>query len=129
MPSRFLSKSVVLAIHSDLVETFGGMTGMRDEAALDSALAQPQATFGKKSLHPTLESQATAYLFHLCLAHPFVDGNKRTAFAATDVFLRLNGNRLTLSDDETYQLTMRVARGEIDKEEVTDVLRRNVQPA
>lgn len=123
MPGRFLSKRVVLAIHRDLVETFGGRVGIRDEAALESALHQPQATYGQELLHPHLEDQAAAYLFHLCRAHPFVDGNKRVAFATADVFLRLNGYRLTLSDDEAYRLTTSVARGETDKQEIARILK------
>jgi death on curing protein len=118
LPSRFLSKRLVLAIHRDLIESFGGAVGLRDEKSLESALAQPQATFRRKLLHPTVADQAAAYLFHLCQAHPFLDGNKRVAFAAMDVFVRLNGYRLTLSDEQAYELSMAVARGEIGKEEI-----------
>ncbi|MDP9343825.1 MAG: type II toxin-antitoxin system death-on-curing family toxin [Actinomycetota bacterium] len=113
MPSRFLSKRFVLAMHRDLIDSFGGAHGLRDEAALESALAQPAATFGERMLHPTVLDQAAAYLFHLCTAHAFADGNKRVAFAAMDVFLRLNGYRLVLSGDDAYELTMGVARGEV----------------
>jgi death-on-curing protein len=102
--------------------------GVRDEAALESALSQAEATFGGKPLHPSLEEQAAAYLFHLCQAHPFVDGNKRVALAATDVFLRLNGRRLTLTDDEAYDLTMSVARGEIGKDDIAAVVRASLEP-
>ena len=118
MPSRFLSERLVLALHRDLIDSFGGVHGVRDEAALGSALAQPGATFRRRLLHPTLVEQAAAYLFHLCQAHPFVDGNKRVAFASMDTFLRLNHHRLTLTDDDAYELTMSVARGEFGKDEV-----------
>jgi len=129
LPSRFLSKRVLLAIHRDLIDTFGGAHGLRDGAALDSALSQPEATFGGKPLHPSLEEQAAAYLFHLCQAHPFVDGNKRVALAAADVFLRFNSRRLTLSDDDAYDLTIRVARGEAGKDDVSAVFRASVEPS
>lgn len=125
MPSRFLSRRLVLAIHRDQIERFGGEPNRRDAALLDSALAQPEATFGGELLHPTIEDQAAAYLFHLCANHPFIDGNKRVAFAAMDTFLRLNGRRLTLTDDDAYDLAIRVARGESDKEEIARVLREN----
>lgn len=123
MPNRFLSKRLVLAIHRDLVERFGGEPGVRDVALLDSALAQPEATFGGNLLHPGVHEQAAAYLFHLCADHPFVDGNKRAAFAAMDTFLRINGFRLTLTDGDAYELTMQTARGDIDKAGITAVLR------
>jgi death-on-curing protein len=73
------------------------------------------ATFGGEWLHPILAAQASAYLYHLSRNHPFVDGNKRTAFAVMMTFLRVNGYRLTLSDDETYDLVMQVAQGQLDK--------------
>lgn len=111
------------------MERFGGESNLRDAALLDSALAQPEATFGGEFLHPAIEDQVAAYLFHLCANHPFVDGNKRVAFAAMDTFLRLNGRRLTLTDDEAYELTIRVARGETDKEEIAQVLRGGTLPA
>lgn len=123
MPSRFLSKRLVLAIHRDLVERFGGEPGLRDEGLLDSALAQPEATFAGEPLHPDPHDQAAAYLFHLAANHPFVDGNKRVAFAAMDTSLRLNGYRLTLADDEAYELTMRVAEGKVAKDEIASILR------
>ena len=129
MPSRFLSKRVILGIHRDLIESFGGTHRLRDEEGLDSALAQPGATFGGTLLHPTVADQAAAYLFHLSQAHPFVDGNKRVAFAAMDVFLRLNGYQLNLSDEEAYELTMAVARGEIGKEEITTAITDRLLPA
>lgn len=76
----------VLRIHDRQIEVFGGSTGVRDLGLLESALAQPQATFGGELLHPTLPEQAAAYLYHLAKNHPFIDGNKRTAFAVMDMF-------------------------------------------
>ena len=102
-------------IHDDQIASFGGMPGLRDEGLLDSALAQPQAMFGQQWLHPTIPEQAAAYLYHLAMNHPFVDGNKRTAFAVMDTFLRVNGSRLTLTDDAAYDLVLRVVQGQLDK--------------
>ena len=120
MPTpNFVSKSMVLSIHARQIERFGGTQGVRDEGLLESALAQPQATFGGQFLHPTISEQAAAYLYHIAMNHPFIDGNKRTAFAVTDTFLRLNGCALNLTDDRAYDLVMRVARGTITKEELS----------
>lgn len=120
MPTpNFVSKSMVLSIHARQIERFGGTPGVRDEGLLESALAQPQATFGGKFLHPTISEQAAAYLYHIAMNHPFIDGNKRTAFAVMDTFLRLNGCALNLTDDRAYDLVMRVARGTITKEKLS----------
>ena len=120
MPTpNFVSKSMVLSIHARQIERFGGTPGVRDEGLLESALAQPQATFGGQFLHSTISEQAAAYLYHIAMNHPFIDGNKRSAFAVTDTFLRLNGGALNLTDDEVYDLVMRVARGTMTKEELS----------
>ncbi|WP_332969857.1 MULTISPECIES: type II toxin-antitoxin system death-on-curing family toxin [unclassified Microcoleus] len=110
---------MVLSIHARQIEIFGGTSGVRDEGLLESALAQPQATFGGQLLHPTISEQAAAYLYHLAMNHPFIDGNKRTAFAVADTFLRLNGCNLNLMDDRAYDLVMQVAQGTMTKEELS----------
>lgn len=120
MPTpKFLSLDEVLELHADQISSFGGTPGVRDEGLLESALAQPQATFGGQFLHPTISEQAAAYLYHIAMNHPFIDGNKRTAFAVMDTFLRLNGCALNLTDDRAYDLVMRVARGTMTKEELS----------
>ncbi|MBD1827724.1 type II toxin-antitoxin system death-on-curing family toxin [Microcoleus sp. FACHB-61] len=115
----FVSKSMVLSIHARQIERFGGTPGVRDEGLLESALAQPQATFGGQFLHPTISEQAAAYLYHIAMNHPFIDDNKRTAFAVTDTFLRLNACTLNLTDDGVYDLVMLVAGGMMTKEELS----------
>jgi death-on-curing protein len=123
---RFLDVEVVLRLHARQIERFGGTAGVRDAGLLDSALAQPQATFGGKLLHPTLAEQAAAYL-HLSKNHPFVDGNKRTAFAVMDTFLRVNEKRLLLTNDEAYDLVMQVAQGQIDKPALASLIAAAIQ--
>lgn len=123
MRSKFLSKRLVLAIHRDQIDSFGGSHGIRDEALLDSALEQPRTTFGGKLLHETIYDQAAAYLFHLANNHPFVDGNKRIAFASMDVFLRINGLCLEFSDSEAYDLVLKVSTGHVDKPAIAATLR------
>lgn len=112
---RFLNQSEVLAIHADQIVSLGGTVGVRDARLLESALAQPEATFSGQFLHSTIYEQAAAYLFHLAKNHPFIDGNKRTAFAVMDTFLRVNGYELTLTNEEAYALVMDVATSRIDK--------------
>lgn len=120
MPTKFLTKRLVLAIHRDQIDSFGGKLGIRSEEALDSALAQPKATFGGKLLHPSIAEQAAAYLFHLVQGHLFIDGNKRAGLAAMDTFLRVNGRTLELSDEDLFALVMSVAAGVIKKEDLIE---------
>ncbi len=119
---KFISLEEVLELHDDQISSFGGTPGVRDEGLLESALAQPQATFGGEYLHPTITTQAAAYLYHIAMNHPFIDGNKRSAFAVMDTFLRLNGFYLNLTDDRVYDLVMQVVQGMITKEELSTEL-------
>lgn len=97
---KFLELRDVLEIHNLLIVRLGGTPGLRDEGLLDSALAQPKASFFGALLHPTLPEQAAVYLYHLSRNHAFFDGNKRTAFAIMQTFLRVNSYSLQLSEDE-----------------------------
>ncbi|MDZ7950131.1 type II toxin-antitoxin system death-on-curing family toxin [Nostoc sp. DedQUE09] len=119
---KFLTISQVLDIHQRQIQRFGGTSGVRDEGLLDSALAQAQATFSGELLHPTIHEQAAAYLYHLAMNHPFIDGNKRTAFAVMLTFLSLNGYTLNLSQEQAYNLVIQVVQKEISKEELSAFL-------
>lgn len=125
---KFLDTETVLRLHDRQIERFGGRTGVRNRGLMESALAQPQATFGGELLHPTLADQAAAYLYHLAKNHPFIDGNKRTAFAVMDTFLRLNGARLGLSPGQAYELTMQVAQGQLSKDALAQRLAAAIAP-
>jgi len=115
---EFLDLVDVLRIHDRQIQKFGGTSGVRDLGLLESALAQPQATFSGQFLHATIWEQAAAYLFHLAMNHPFLDGNKRTAFAVMDTFLRLNGFVLTLTQSQKYELVLEVVEGTLGKEDL-----------
>lgn len=124
---EFVQKSDVLDIHERQIERYGGLDGIRDEGLLDSALAQPQATFFGELLHPTISAQAGAYLYHLAKNHPFLDGNKRTAFATMIAFLRINSYELNMTEDEAYNMVIQVAQGEMSKEELTSLVEQHIQ--
>ena len=101
MPSNrvaFLSRDEALAIHSTLLERFGGPAGVRDYGLLESALYRPQTGH-----YADLAEMAAALFESLIMNHPFVDGNKRVAFFATDVFLRLNGYKLQVDAYEAHR--------------------------
>ena len=83
---RYLSLQEVISLHSFLISQSGGSSGLRDRGALESAVAQPEASFGGEDLYPSLASKAAALGHSLIQNHPFVDGNKRVAHAAMEVF-------------------------------------------
>jgi len=95
--SDYLTVAEVLAIHSDQVERYGGSPGVRDYGILEAALYRPQTGY-----YTDLIEEAAALWESLGQNHPFVDGNKRTAFASTYTFLAINGARLTAEPQEAY---------------------------
>ena len=111
--TTFLSVDAVLAIHAEVIHETGGSPGLRDAGLLDSAVNRPQATFGGQALYPDLPCQAAALLESLGRNHPFVDGNKRIALTATDVFLRANRFRIVGTDDEKYDFVIAVVTGQL----------------
>lgn len=125
MPDKsvtFLSVDEVLAIHERLIERFGGKAGLRDRGLLESALYRAQTGY-----YETLEEMATAQFESLLINHPFVDGNKRVAFFATDVFLRLNGWKLKVDGKQAYGfLRAQFERNEADYDHLLPWLRRHL---
>jgi death-on-curing protein len=122
----FLPKKLVLLFHEQLIQTYGGSHGIRDEKLLDSALGQPEVTFEGKYLHDNLIKMAAAYGYHICNNHPFIDGNKRIALVAMDVFLQRNGYEIKATEKETYSMIMKLASGKLSKDELVQWLENNV---
>jgi death on curing protein len=102
--------------------TLGSEVLVRDHGLLESALARPRASVFGGDAYPALEAKAAALLHSLARNHALVDGNKRLALAATIAFLGMNGYRLTLTNDEAYELVMDVAAGHLD--EIADLAAR-----
>jgi death-on-curing protein len=121
----FLNLDELLTIHSDQIERYGGSPGVRDVGLLQSAIAQPQASFGGQLLHSTIFEMAAAYLFHLVNNHPFVDGNKRVGTAAALVFLEMNDIEVNVSEEDLAAFVLDVAQGFKDKPKIADFLRQN----
>ncbi len=119
MAVHFIPKDVVLIIHADLLQRYGGEPGLRDAGLLDSALAQPKMTFSGKYIHKTLFDKAAAYGFHVCKNHPFVDGNKRVAFVLMDIFLQNNGWEICPTEEEAYAIMMNLASGKLQKSQLS----------
>lgn len=128
MEILFLSLDEVLEIHRQQIEFYGGSAGLRDPAALESAIAQPEATFGGDWLHPGIAEMAAAYLFHLCQNHAFIDGNKRVAANTAITFLLMNDWEPLFDEAELVSTVLSVASGVMDKETLTDFFRRRSRP-
>lgn len=103
MPHDYLTLADVLGMHTVLMQRFGGTPGVRDPGALEAALFRPQTGY-----YDDIVAEAAALLESLAINHPFVDGNKRIAFAAADVFLRINGWRLQRAPTRIYAEMMQM---------------------
>jgi len=125
--SIFLTIGDVLAIHHRMIEEFGGNPDVRDYGLLESAVAIPASRFSGKFLHESLPAMAAAYLFHICKNHAFIDGNKRTAVVAAEIFLLINGIKLTANNQDLEQITLDIAESKIGKEEVTAFSHKHVR--
>jgi death-on-curing protein len=119
---RYLSFEEVTSLHSLLIAQSGGAPGLRDRGALESAVAQPEASFGGDSLYPTLADKAGALGHSLIQNHPFVDGNKRVGHGAMEVFLLLNGHEIEASVDEQEKVIIGVASGNVSRLELSEWL-------
>ena len=113
---RYLTLSEVLELHRRILETSGGMGGLRDLGMLESAIAQPRMTFGGLDLYPDLATKAGALCFSLITNHPFVDGNKRVGHAAMETFLLLSGVEIEAPVDEQERIILAVASGALSRE-------------
>ena len=125
MPSeriQFLSVDEVLSIQEKLIERFGGQPGVRDRGLLESALFRPQTGY-----YEDLAEMAAALFESLLLNHAFLDGNKRVAFFASDVFLRTNGWRLVVTSREAHQFIVGILeRGDCSYEIVLPWIRKSI---
>lgn len=118
---RWLSKVAVLAIHGRLLAEHGGASGLRDEGLLESALSAPKNHFEYEQAD--VFQLAAAYAFALTSNHPFVDGNKRTSFAAAGIFLELNGCRLEAAEPDAVGAVLALSKGELNADGFSNWLR------
>ena len=120
MAIRYLTLSEVLFLYQRMMEVSGGEEGIRDLGALQSALAQPRMTYGGEELYPSLAEKAGALAYSLVKNHAFVDGNKRIAHAAMEVFLVLNGYEVRAKVEEQERVMRALAAGEMRREELVE---------
>jgi death-on-curing protein len=127
--TRYLTLGEVVTLHRAILENSGGASGIRDLGGLESALALPRASFGGMDLYPSLHTKAAAMGFSLALNHPFVDGNKRVAHAAMEVFLILNGLEIVAAVDEQERLMLDLAAGNVSRDELAEWIRLHTNAA
>ncbi len=123
---RWIAKATILGVHSAQLAEHGGIAGIRDEGLLDSALARPQLKIQYGEADVAL--LAAAYAYGIARNHPFLDGNKRTAYVAMELFLMKNGMVLTASDEDAVLTFLKLAAGELSEEELTVWIRQNCEP-
>lgn len=123
---RWISKTALCLLHDETLAIHGGSAGLRDEGLLESALARPENRHHYENSDDVF-ALATNYAYGIAKNHPFVDGNKRAAFAAAGLFLSMNGYQLTADKIEAYHQMIALAAGKITEEAYAEFLRANVR--
>jgi len=119
---NYLTVIDVMFLHDMFLEKFGGLPGVRDFGLLSSAVEIPKSQMFGEDLYPNIYDKASAYLFHVVSNHPFNDGNKRTGFGATLLFLKLNSARISFKGNAFENLVVEVAQGKVTKREIAHFL-------
>lgn len=122
--TSYLSENEIIELHDRVIGPFGGISGVRDQGALESCVVQPRtAVFGVERF-PTLFDKAAAYCYFIVRLHPFFDGNKRTGLAAAITFLLENGIAPTFDERTMYDAILSVVKGEMDVEGLAAIFRK-----
>jgi death-on-curing protein len=121
-----LSNEQVIRLHRKIIETSGGDAGIRDAALLESALVSPLQTFEGADLYPTTPEKIARITYSLVSNHPFVDGNKRIGTFVLILLLELNNIDIVFSDDEVIHIGMSLATGEMNYDELLDILLKKI---
>jgi len=125
---NWVRRDVLELLHSESIAEHGGADGLRDEGLFESALSRPRNLFAYENVHD-IARLAASYAFGLAKNHAFVDGNKRIAFIACGLFLRLNGLRLVADQSDAALVFFSLASGAIDEEALTEWIRQHTGPA
>ena len=118
---------VVLAIHRRQIAEHGGIEGVRDNGLLESALRKPQNLYYYEKPKPDIASLAASYAYGIIKNHPFIDGNKRTAFVVSMLFLRINDIILIASGEDKYKMFIELAAGNLIEEHLAEWIRSHVE--
>jgi death on curing protein len=124
---RYLTVSEVIELYLQVMKATGGTVGILSLASLESAVAQPRATFGGKELYSTIFEKASALGFSLIMNHAFIDGNKRIGHLAMESFLVFNGYEISASVNEQESIILKLASGNLTREEFTNWVKENTR--
>jgi death-on-curing protein len=124
---RWVPKRVVEIIHFDQLREHGGLAGVRDQGALESALERPRNQWNYGPM-PDLAALAAAYGYGLVRSHPFQDGNKRVGFVVVAVFVELNQHQLHAADDDVVKTFLALAAGDLSEDDLANWLRSRITP-
>ncbi len=119
----YLDEDDVKAIHANQLAKFGGSDGLRSREGLESAIAQPQMTFGADDLYPDVYLKAAVLAYCIAESQIFIDGNKRTALVAALTFLKVNGHEVPAAEERLYEAMISIAKKSMTKEDLADLLR------
>ncbi len=117
----YLDKELIVEIHKMQIDEHGGLDGIRNLGGLESAIAQPEATFAGEDLYLTVFDKAAAYAFHLAESQSFIDGNKRVALASALTFLAINGYEITEDQPEFYDAMIAISNHKLDKKGLSEL--------
>ncbi|MHC4442937.1 MAG: type II toxin-antitoxin system death-on-curing family toxin [Planctomycetota bacterium] len=123
----WIRDDVVRAIHSRQLSEHGGQEGIRDEGLLDSALTRPRSKLNYSSSEPDLAELAASYAYGLSQNHPFIDGNKRTAYVACRTFLILNGRDIVAPQEEKVLIFLQLAAGTLSEQQLAEWIRNHLK--
>ena len=124
-PTQYLSITKVLFVHDRAVKEFGGSFGIRDIGLVESAVARPQASFDGNDLYQSIYDKTAALLQSLLKNHPFVDGNKRTAWVSAVALLKMKGWQIIAKEDEVVEFMVRVANENLSVDEIAGWVKKN----
>ena len=119
----YLDEDDVMGIHDNQLAKFGGSEGLRSRDGLESAVAQPQMTYGAEDLYPDVFLKAAVLAYTIAESQIFIDGNKRTALVAALAFLRVNGHDVPPAEDRLYEAMIAIAKKTMTKEDLAELLR------
>ena len=126
----WVRNEIVVAIHDEQLAEHGGLEGVRDKSLLESALARPQNMFAydrpARAGREGVAKLAAAYAYGIVKNHPFIDGNKRTAFVCAELFLALNGFELAASDGDCVLTMLSVADGTLSQDDLAAWIAANI---
>jgi death-on-curing protein len=123
---EFLSWEELLALHEDQLQRYGGQQGFIDEGVVRSVMSRPQFT-AQYNADADLADLAADYFFGFATTQGFMDGNKRTALSSASIFARKNGYRFTVSSQLMYIIAMAVAKSDVDRDALADILRDHLE--